>query len=139
MLQVVRWSLRKCKTADKWRSGLAALCVIIPFPFIFSGAPVYFVRHVGGVLITIPALVLIATIPMNLFDIMFTVALSGWLLVLLVHKLAWPVFGGLVERVYEMLPDRKALVAAGVALLALSGWASTRHLLQKVGELFLAH
>jgi len=136
-LKVVRWALHKSESADRWPSGLAVLAALIPLGFLLSGLPAYVFRHVGGWYVTAPILLLIAAIPMNLFDAIFTIGLALWIVVLVAHKLLWPITSGLIERVYELVPSRKGMIAIGLAFLALSGWHTVKEMLKSVAEAIL--
>jgi hypothetical protein len=61
---------------------------------------------------------------MNLLDILLVGSLAAWVLVLVAHKLLWPMCSGLVEHAYELIPSRPAMMGVGVGLLTIGGWGS---------------
>jgi hypothetical protein len=134
ILFIARWALRRCERADEWRSGLAALLVLVTVAFVISGAPVYLLRHVGGWYVTAPTLLLAATVPMNLFDILLVSGLAAWVLVLVAHKLLWPLCSGLVEHAYELIPNRWVMMGVGLGLLTLGGWEWLGNHLKLIAE-----
>lgn len=125
VLAVARWALRRCASVLDWQSGLAALFSMFVVLLLISGSFLttafrLLPRESGLVVIT----VWVASVPMNLFDISGVVIIGTGLAVLFAHKLFWPVALGIIERVYELVPNRKAVIASGVTLILGANWTS---------------
>jgi len=138
VLVVVRWALRRCDRAGHWLSGIASCLALLVVGFAVSGAPVYLLRNVGGALVVTPLLLLTISVPANVLDIVGVGLFAGWIVLLLLHKLFWPILGGLIERVYELVPDRRVLIGAGFSLLLFAQWARVTNALKVVASILVS-
>jgi len=125
-IAVTRWALRRCASTDRWISGLLTLIGVVVLGLSVSVGLVaagWKTAKIGleahSELLHVGSLILISACA-NGFDLVLILLVGLNIALLLVHRLIWPLLIRPLERLYEVVPDRKVIVGVGLALLAAS-------------------